>query len=194
MNVFQRLSSPSQVDMVLDAINKVQNTSLIKLNTLYTVGYLNSRNHMNNIVNKNSLIPRSEPIPKNSIVTEFDEYFRSNLKEFYNKLTNNEEQLCIPTTCVEFKEIDEVYETVKMFFRNEMNLDDIYNEFQREEMRRKTYYMYEDGKTLTKILMGISSGDVSYQIYKDRSYWNLFRAKNYGQLLQTVRAQFLRYK
>ena len=77
--------------MVLNAINKVQNTSLIKLNTLYTVGYLNSRNHMNNIVNKNSLIPRSQPIPKNSIVTEFDEYFRSNLKEFYNKLTNNEE-------------------------------------------------------------------------------------------------------
>ena len=45
---------------------------------------------------------------------------------------------------------------------------------------------YADGKVLTKIFMGITAGEVKWQIYNERSYWNEFRNKNYHELLEVV--------
>lgn len=53
---------------------------------------------------------------------------------------------------------------------------------------------YEDGKVITKILMGVNSGEVSWKIYGERSYWMEFKLKNYSELLEVVREQIQRYK
>jgi hypothetical protein len=42
---------------------------------------------------------------------------------------------------------------------------------------------YENGKVVTKILMGVNSGEVSWKIYGERSYWMTFKLKNYSELL-----------
>lgn len=74
---------------------------MVKLNTLYTVGFFHSRNNINAIVKNNCLISRSAPIPSDSIVKKFDEYFRSGLSDFYRSITNNEEDICIPTSIIQ---------------------------------------------------------------------------------------------
>jgi hypothetical protein len=47
---------------------------------------------------------------------------------------------------------------------------------------------------ITKILMGVNSGEVSWKIYGERSYWMEFKLKNYSELLEVVREQIQRYK
>lgn len=82
---------------------------------------------MNNIISKKYLIPREEPIPSGSISAKFDEYFRSGLQDYYNKITNNEEEIYIPTSCIEEKDKEELYDCIVLFFRNEINMDEVYN-------------------------------------------------------------------
>ena len=53
---------------------------------------------------------------------------------------------------------------------------------------------YEDGKTITRILMGVNTGDVSWKIYGERKYWMQFKHKNYGELLAVVRGLLQEYK
>lgn len=60
-------------------------------------------------------------------------------------------------------------------------------------MRRKVFLKFEDGKVITKILMGINSGEVTWKIYGERPYWMLFKQKNYGELLEAVREQLARF-
>lgn len=167
---------------------------MVKLNTLYTVGFFHSRNNINAIVKNNCLIPRSAPIPSDSIVKKFDDYFRSGLSDFYRSITNNEEDICIPTSIIQEADKVDIYESIKMFFKNEVNLDDVYNEFERDELRRKTFEKYDDGKVITKILMGVNYGEVTWKIYGERQYWMLFKSKNYPELLEAVKEQLLRYK
>ena len=82
---------------------------------------LHARNKMGNILDKKLLIPPEIPIPSTSIVNKFDEYFRSNLVEFYNSLTNNGDEVYIPTYMVQESDKDEIYDAIIMFFKNEVN-------------------------------------------------------------------------
>ena len=45
---------------------------------------------------------------------------------------------------------------------------------------------YEDGKVLTRILMGVNTGSVSWKIYGSRTYWMQFKNKNYCELFEVV--------
>ena len=55
---------------------------------------------MNQMFEKNVILPPSKPIPKNSIISKFDGYFKSNLDEYYNEITKNGEEIYIPTFAV----------------------------------------------------------------------------------------------
>jgi hypothetical protein len=111
------------VRSVLEGINQIQKTSEIKLNTFYTIARLYARNNMNNILEKHLLLPISKPIPADSIVHKFDNYFRANLLEYYDELTNSGQEIFIPTFTVHESDRNEIYDCILMFFRNETNLD-----------------------------------------------------------------------
>jgi len=64
---------------------------------------------------------------------------------------------------------------------------DIRNEKEVLEARKKLLHQYGNGKVITKIFMGINSGEVSWKIYGERPYWMHFRRKNYSELLEKVR-------
>ena len=78
---------------------------------------LHARNKMGNILDKKLLLPPDIPIPSTSIVNKFDEYFRSNLVEFYNSLTSNGDEVYIPTYMVQESDKDEIYDAIIMFFK-----------------------------------------------------------------------------
>lgn len=42
--------------------------------------------------------------------------------------------------------------------------------------------------------MGVNSGEVTWKIYGERSYWMMFKNKNYEELLETVKEQLKHYK
>jgi hypothetical protein len=86
-------------------MHDVQQTSLVKLNVLWSLGFLYSRNHITNILQTGRLLPRDSPIPPNSLPKELDAYFKHNLIEFYGKLTNGGTEIFIPTSLVDPKEI-----------------------------------------------------------------------------------------
>ena len=91
------LSSEDEVQAVLRGINKVQETSEVKLNAFYTIVRQYARTSMNHIISKQLILHPSRPIPEDSLVRRFDEYFRSNLQDFYMRITNNGEEIYIPT-------------------------------------------------------------------------------------------------
>jgi hypothetical protein len=61
---------------MLQEINGIQNTCLMKLNVLYSLAFIHSRNTINNILEGKRLISLTEPIPKGHIAEEFDQYFK----------------------------------------------------------------------------------------------------------------------
>ena len=67
-------------------------------------------------------------------------------------------------------------------------------DLERNRVRCDIFSKYEDGKVIARILMGVNSGEVSWQIYGERSYWMRFKTKNYQELLETVREQLALYK
>jgi hypothetical protein len=69
---FDQMYQDTSVEQMLREINGLQNTSLIKLNTLYTLAFIYSRNHLNNIINHNLIIPPARPIPNDCIAKKFD--------------------------------------------------------------------------------------------------------------------------
>ena len=73
------------------------------MNTFYTLGFLSARNNMNSIITKKEIIPEHKPIPSNSIAKKFDEYFKTGLSEYYNQITDNQNEIYIPTTMVDEK-------------------------------------------------------------------------------------------
>ena len=149
---------------------------------------------MNNILDKNLILAPSKPIPADSIVSKFDAYFRSNLNDYYDQLTHGGEEIYIPTYVVLETEKAEIYDCIQMFFKNETNFDEIFNEFDKEETRRKLLERFEDGKIITRILMGVNTGEVSWKIYGERKYWMCFKNKNYHELLEVVREMLQRYR
>jgi hypothetical protein len=70
----------------------------------------------------------------------------------------------------------------------------VYNQFDKERMKREVFEKYENGKTITKIFMGVNSGEVSWKIYGERKYWMAFKNKNYHELLEVVRELLQAYK
>ena len=79
---------------------------------------------------------------------------------------------CVPTQGLSLKDINNIKGNIKLFIRHEMaNFGELKDEeipLKRLELLRR----YADGKVLTKILMGITAGEVSWRIYSERSYWN----------------------
>jgi hypothetical protein len=57
------------------------------------------------------------------------------------------------------------------------------SELEKYRLKSQIYKKYEDGKVITRILMGVNSGEVTWQIYGERSYWMRFKTKNYQELL-----------
>lgn len=140
-------------------MNEVQRVSLIKLNVLYSLCFLYSRNHILNILSTGRLLNRNEPIPADAIPKEFDNYFKENLQGFYDRLTNNGSEIYIPTTMVDKKDLADIYGSVELFFRHEMaNQGELLTDAERRTAREKLIRIYSDGKVLTKILMGVNCG------------------------------------
>lgn len=131
------MESSDYIDRVVTEMNNVQSVSLTKLNILYSLAFVNSRNKIANILDQGRLLPHAEPIPENSISKEFDNYFRANLQEYYNKITDNEKEIYIPTTMIESKDIDEIFGCVTLFFKHEMsNLGELRTEGEVNRARR----------------------------------------------------------
>lgn len=106
-------------------INEIQRVSLIKLNTFYSLAFLSAYNNINSIINKKLILPASKPIPADSIAKKFDDYFRANLNDYYNLITDDQKDIYIPTTEVDEKEEEEVYGCIVLFLRQEFNFDDV---------------------------------------------------------------------
>lgn len=75
------------IDQVVDEMREVQSSALVKLNVLWSLGFLHSRNHITNVL-QGRLLPRNQPIPPKGLPADLDNYFRSGLHEFYDRLTN----------------------------------------------------------------------------------------------------------
>lgn len=84
------------MNKVISEMNQVQNVSLLKLNTLYSLAFNNSRQQMHNVLSR-CIIPPEVPIPQDSISFEFDKYFKDNLHDYYNRITDYEQELYIPS-------------------------------------------------------------------------------------------------
>lgn len=76
-------------------MREVQQTTLVKLNTLWSLAHNNAQNNIINTLNR--LLARNQPIPENGFTADLDSYFRSPLSAFYDKITKNGEEICIPT-------------------------------------------------------------------------------------------------
>ena len=66
-----------------------------------------------------------------------------------------------------------VYDYVCSFFKHEMStLGQLNNKREVSEARNRAIEKYEDGKAITKVFMGITSGEVTWKIYSGRTQWN----------------------
>jgi hypothetical protein len=101
---FDRLMGGEFITHVVEQMREVQSTSLVKLNTLWSLAFLHSRNHITNVL-QGRLLPRSQPIPPNGLPSDLDDYFRSSLTRFYSKITNDGSEIYIPTSTVDPKDI-----------------------------------------------------------------------------------------
>lgn len=63
------------------------------------------------------------------------------------------------------KDIDEIYGSVVLFMKHEMGNMDVRNDREIQEARKNLVAKYRSGKVMTKIFMGINSGEVSWKIY-----------------------------
>jgi hypothetical protein len=98
-------------------MNEVQHVSLIKLNVLYSLTFIHSRNHINNIL-ANHIIPPEQPIPNESIAKEFDRYFRDSLQNYYNRITDNGQEGYIPAEMIQPKDLSEIFNSIALFFKH----------------------------------------------------------------------------
>jgi hypothetical protein len=85
---FDRLMGGEFITHVVQQMREVQGNALVKLNTLWSLTFLHSRNHITNVL-QGRLLPRAQPILPNGLPKDLDEYFRSSLTTFYAKITNN---------------------------------------------------------------------------------------------------------
>lgn len=96
---FDRLMGSEFIGEVVEEMRDVQSTALVKLNALWSLAFLHSRNHITNVLHGH-LLPRSQPIPANSLPNDLDKYFKQDLNDFYQRITSNGTEIYIPTSSV----------------------------------------------------------------------------------------------
>jgi len=75
--------------------------------------------------------------------------------------------------------LNDIFGHISNFFKHELNNLAIYNKTELRAMGKKMIAKYQDGKSITKILMGINNEQVNWKTYGEHSYWMRYKHKNY---------------
>ena len=147
---------------------------MLKLNTLYLMGYLNSYFNMAKLLEYEV----GEKQHKYCIEELLDQYFTTAPQDFYKRLSEGEHFL--PIYKLEFLQIENVKRLAKRFLQHEGVV--------KEETSK-----YLNGKIATNMLLGISTPAYNVKKYGEENYFGAFRNLEYKEVIVYVREAMAEY-